>query len=162
MMVFITAGTQLPFDRLIKAMDEIAAGLPHVEFIAQALNTTYQAQHLKMLDFITSSEFNTYVDSCQLIISHAGMGTIFTALTKQKPIIIMPRLVKYKEHRNEHQFATCKQMDKMAYVPVAYDEKQLKEMFYQMWPDNLKVLNSSVTDTASKEFLISLDTFIKQ
>jgi UDP-N-acetylglucosamine transferase subunit ALG13 len=162
MMVFITAGTQLPFDRLIKAMDEIAAGLPDVKFVAQALNTTYQAKHLTMLDFITSGEFNNYVDECQLIISHAGMGTIFTALTKKKPIIIMPRLVKYKEHRNEHQLGTCKQMDKMEYVPVAYDEVQLKEMFYDMWPNRLKVRNSTVTETASSEFLLSLDSFIKQ
>lgn len=161
MMVFITAGTQLSFDRLIKTMDELARTLPKVKFVAQALTTTHTTKHLELLNFISAQQFNDYVDEADLIVSHAGTGTIFTALVKKKPIIVMPRLVKYNEHRNEHQLGTCKKMDSMGYVHVAYDEVQLKEMFLQMWPHNLTVRNANVTDNASLELLSSLDHYIK-
>ncbi|MFD2147084.1 glycosyltransferase [Mucilaginibacter antarcticus] len=159
-MIFVTAGTQLPFDRLIKTIDNIAAELPGVRFVAQAVNSAYQAKNIEVLGFISPAEFNGYVDNSKLIISHAGMGTIISALVKHKPIIVIPRLVKYNEHRNEHQLATSRQMDRLNYVNVAYDEDELVTMFKQMWPDNLKPRNS-ISDVASNEIISSINNFIK-
>ena len=59
-----------------------------------------------------------------LIISHAGMGTIITSLLKEKPLLIMPRLAKYNEHRNDHQLATANRFKKKG-LCVAYDEPDL-------------------------------------
>jgi UDP-N-acetylglucosamine transferase subunit ALG13 len=42
----------------------------------------------------------------ELIISHAGMGTIIDALVMSKPILIMPRRVKFRESRSDHQLGT--------------------------------------------------------
>ena len=159
-MIFVTAGTQLPFDRLIKVIDEIAGGHPEIEFVVQALKSDYKAKHIKILDFISPTDFNNYIDNSELIIAHAGMGTIISALVKQKPIIVVPRLTKYNEHRNEHQLATSKQMDHLSYVYVAYDEDELVAMFKWMWPDNLKPRNS-IKEVASDNIISSIDDFIK-
>lgn len=159
-MIFVTAGTQLPFDRLIEVIDEIAGRHPEIEFVVQALKSDYKAKHIKILDFISPADFNNYVDNSELIIAHAGMGTIISALVKQKPIIVFPRLTKYKEHRNEHQLATCRQMDHLNYVYVAYDEKELVAMFKWMWPDNLKPRNS-IKEVASDHIISSIDDFIR-
>ena len=159
-MIFITAGTQLPFDRLVEVIDEIASQHKDTTFVIQALNSKFEARHVKVIDFISAAQFDHYVEESQLIISHAGMGTIITALVKKKPIIVMPRLLKYKEHRNEHQLGTCKQMDKLGYVHVAYDEQELKTMFNQMWPDELTIRNS-ITADASNKMISTLNHFIK-
>jgi UDP-N-acetylglucosamine transferase subunit ALG13 len=159
-MIFVTAGTQEPFDRLLKTIDEIAGKHQDIEFIVQGLHSAYKPQNIEVLNFITPKEFDDYVDRCKLIISHAGMGTIITALVKEKPIIVMPRLMVYQEHRNEHQLATAKQMEKMGYINVAYDEAELLSKFGYMWPDKLKSLYN-IGDVASDELIKSINKFIK-
>lgn len=62
---------------------------------------------LKRLIFGTD-EFDKLCHDARLIVAHAGMGTIISAMTKGKPIIVFPRIAALGEHRNEHQLATSK------------------------------------------------------
>ena len=104
-MIFVTIGTQTPFDRLIKIIDNIALEI-NEPIIAQVYNSQYKAQNIQTIDFLSPKEFNDLFEKARLIISHAGMGTIITALLKCKPIIIYPRLASLGEHRNDHQIYT--------------------------------------------------------
>ena len=88
-MIFVTIGTQLPFDRLIKIIDELAPQL-NEEVVAQVYQCGFTPQNIKTVDFLAPDEFNTLFDKARLIISHAGMGTILSALQKDKPIIVFP------------------------------------------------------------------------
>ena len=54
------------------------------------------------------AEFDELFEQASLIISHAGMGSILTALSSAKPVLIMPRRADLNEHRNDHQLATAK------------------------------------------------------
>ena len=159
-MVFVTAGTQLPFDRLVEAVDKIAAGYPDVKFVVQALNSQYNVKNIQVVDFLSSGDFSKHVDNARLIISHAGMGTIISALVKKKPIIVMPRLHKFNEHRNDHQLGTAVQMDADGYVYVAYSEDELIALFNNMWPNNLTI-RKVITSEAPDEFIQDLDNYIK-
>ena len=126
-MIYVTIGTQLPFDRLIKFMDELAPQIDE-EIIAQVHRCSFKPQHIKTVEFLAPDEFTKLFDSARLIVSHAGIGTILTALQKDKPIIIFPRIAALGEHRNEHQLATAKRFKEMGVLNVAMDEKELAEM----------------------------------
>jgi UDP-N-acetylglucosamine transferase subunit ALG13 len=158
-MIFVTTGTQEPFDRLIEAIDEIAGGHPELNFVVQAFSSQYTAKNFEVLDFISAVDFSKYVEQCDLIISHAGMGTIISALVASKPIIVLPRLFTLHEHRNDHQLATARQFDAMGYVHVAFNEEELKGKFKLMWPNQIKPLRK-IGNTASLELIDSLRTFI--
>jgi UDP-N-acetylglucosamine transferase subunit ALG13 len=160
-MIFITTGTQEPFDRLVKVADELAAHLPEVHFKVQAFTSTYQAENIEVVTFMTPLAFEQSLKQADLIISHAGMGTIISALVNLKPIIVMPRLLKFKEHRNEHQLATAKMLDTLKYVTVAYNEEELYNKVLEMWPDNLNSLHQ-VGKFASQSLLDSLQNYIKE
>jgi UDP-N-acetylglucosamine transferase subunit ALG13 len=159
-MIFVTAGTQEPFDRLLKVIDDLASHMHEKTFVVQSLPSDYKPQNITVLNFIPSEEFNNYVDEAELIISHAGTGTIISALEKNKPIIIMPRLLMYHEHRNEHQLATARKMDELGYVDVAYDEDELKSKFLEMWPNKLKS-RYTIGKIASEKLIQSIQSFIK-
>lgn len=159
-MIFVTTGTQEPFDRLIEAMDDIAGQYPDVHFVVQAFHSNYEAKNFEVQEFISGSEFSHYIDNAQLIISHAGMGTIISALVDSKPIIVMPRLLKYGEHRNEHQLATAKKFEAMGYLHVAYNENELKAKFKEMWPEGIKALHK-IGNSASDELIGSIKSFIR-
>ena len=131
-MIFCTIGTQAPFDRFVKIVDEVAADLDE-EVIAQVYKSDYQAKHIKTIDFLPPDEFNRLLSKARLIVAHAGMGTIISAMRQRKPIIIFPRIAALGEHRNEHQLATAQKMKELEYVYVANNAEELKELL--MKPD---------------------------
>jgi len=158
-MIFLTIGTQVPFDRLVKAVDEVAPSL-NTKIIAQVSKSAYKARNMQTFDFISPHDFDAFFNSASLIVSHAGMGNIISALEREKPILILPRLAKYGEHRNDHQMATAKVFEKLNYVHVAYDEHELLKKLVSVYTQHLKPLHKIGT-TASPELLASIKDFIK-
>ena len=77
--------------------------------------------------FLAPDEFDKLCHDARLIVAHAGMGTIISAMTKGKPIIVFPRIAALGEHRNEHQLATSKKMKELGYAYVANNKEELKE-----------------------------------
>jgi UDP-N-acetylglucosamine transferase subunit ALG13 len=112
-MIFVTVGTQLGFDRLIKFVDIWAQKNPTVDVFCQISQGTYYPRHCNYSKDLTSEEFEKKFKDSQVVVAHAGMGSIISALEFQKPLIIMPREYKYGEHRNDHQISTVeKYLDK--------------------------------------------------
>lgn len=154
-MIFATIGTQAPFDRFVKMLDDIAPEIDE-EIVVQTIGSQYKAKNIKVIGFIQPDKFNDYFSKARLIVAHAGMGTIITALNMGKPIIIVPRIASLGEHRNDHQIATAMKMDELGAVYVAYDEKQLRDILFKK---DLKPLKQ-IGDTASSELISSIDKFI--
>ena len=150
-MIFCTIGTQAPFDRFVKIIDEVAAHLDE-EIIAQVYKSEYVAQNIRTVEFLPPDEFNKLFSKARLIVAHAGMGTIISAMRQHKPIIIFPRIAAWGEHRNEHRLATAQKMKELGYVYVATDVKELKEL---LTTRNLKPLHD-LGDIASKSLIDEL------
>jgi len=126
-MIFVTVGEQLPFDRLLRIIDSCALEMGQKIF-AQIGDSMWQSENFEYKKFLNPDEFNEKFDQADLIIAHAGMGTIITALEKGKPIIVLPRKSSLGEHRNDHQFATAQRFLRLDYISVAFDDEELKEM----------------------------------
>jgi len=154
-MIFVTIGTQAPFDRFIKIIDEVAPQI-NEEIIAQVYKCGFTPKNIKTVDFLAPDEFNNLFDKADLIISHAGMGTILSALQKHKPIIIFPRIAALGEHRNEHQLATAEKFKELGSVYVAMNEQELKEL---MLRKDLVPLHE-IGAEASESLIQSLEEFI--
>lgn len=150
-MIFCTIGTQAPFDRFVRIVDEVAAHLDE-EVIAQVYKSEYQAKNIKTISFLPPDEFNKLFSKARLIVAHAGMGTIISAMHQHKPIIIFPRIAALGEHRNEHQLATAQKMKELGYVYVANNVEELKELLTK--PD-LKPLHE-LGDFASQSLIDEL------
>lgn len=123
-MIFVTVGTQLPFDRLIKIMDEIPTKEAN-EIIVQAGNSKYTPSSFQTTSNFSRKEFEEIFHRSDVIVSHAGMGTILTAIKLQKPLVIFPRLRKFNEHRNDHQSATANYMKDLPNIYIANDKEEL-------------------------------------
>lgn len=123
-MIFATVGTQLPFDRLIEALDQLAPGLAEPVF-AQTGASTYQPRNMEWIPSIPPLEVDRYFADARVVVAHAGIGTILTCQKLGKPVILFPRAVKYGEHRNDHQLATAGQLDGRPGIYVARTAAQL-------------------------------------
>lgn len=156
-MIFVTIGTQAPFDRFIRSVDLIASKT-NEKVVAQTYKGIYIPQHIEYVDFLPPNEFNRLFNEARLIVAHAGMGTIISALAKKKPIIIMPRLASLGEHRNDHQMATAMKMNELGYVYVAYDNRQLETLILDQ---NLKPLYE-LEENQSERLADSIKCFLKK
>jgi len=154
-MIFVTIGTQAPFDRFIKIIDEVAPQI-NEEIVAQVYKCGFTPKNIKTVDFLAPDEFNNLFEKADLIISHAGMGTILSALQQHKPIIIFPRIAALGEHRNEHQLATAEKFKELGSVYVAMNEQELKEL---MLRKDLVPLHE-IGAEASESLIQSLEEFI--
>ena len=124
-MIFVTVGTQLPFDRLVRGVDEWAERSGRRDVFAQIGPNGWRPRHIDAAPFVSPEEHRRRMESASAIVGHAGMGTIIGALELGKPVLIMPRVASHGEHRNDHQIATSKRFEAVRGVAVAWDEQEL-------------------------------------
>lgn len=120
-MIFATVGTQLPFDRLLSALNDWAARNPDVPVLAQTGASLTRFDHMETVAHLSQSDFAARISAARLVVSHAGMGTILSAAELGKPLILMPRRMGLGEHRTDHQLDTATEMARLGNVTVAPD-----------------------------------------
>ena len=127
-MIFVTVGTQLPFDRLVRTVDAWAAGAGAAAGFAQIGDGGYRPAHLEWTAYLPEAAFRAKAMAARLIVSHAGIGNLLLALQLCKPIVLMPRRFALNEHRNDHQLATADRLRSLPGVMVADDEAALADV----------------------------------
>lgn len=106
-MIFVTIGSMFPFDRLIRLMDGWAEAHPETEILAQIGDGDYVPAHMPWVRRLDQTEFARTVAGADLVVAHAGMGSVITASQYCKPIVMLPRLKQSGEHTTDHQIATA-------------------------------------------------------
>ncbi len=127
-MIFLTVGTQLSFDRLVRAVDRWAGDRGRSDLFGQLCDPGDQGfhpTHYEWTSFRSPSEFDARFRAASCIVAHAGMGTIIGSLSQLKPLLIMPRRADLKEQRNDHQLATAKQFGSKPGVFVAREAQEV-------------------------------------
>ncbi|MCA9536571.1 MAG: hypothetical protein KC593_22970 [Myxococcales bacterium] len=125
MKLLLTVGAQMPFDRLVAAMDEWAGAHPDVAITAQVGPSTLRTQHLIAQPFLDAPAFERACDEADAIVGHAGTGTLFAALERGKPVLVLPRRAELRETRNDHQLATARSFAERPGVVVAWEVREL-------------------------------------
>jgi UDP-N-acetylglucosamine transferase subunit ALG13 len=123
--IFVTVGTQLPFDRLVKAVDDWAAVNAEAAGFAQIGRSAYKPAHMDWVEYLPADMFRRRLEAASLVVSHAGVGNLLLALQARKPILMMPRRSQLNETRNDHQLATAKWLRQMPGVTVVDDTDEL-------------------------------------
>src|SRR5262249_44389350 len=123
--IFVTVGQQMPFDRMVAAVDAWAGRSGRRDLFAQIGPTALVPEHVAWTRFIDPGESRRHVSDADALVAHAGMGTILQALEFGKPILVMPRRHDLQETRNNHQVATAERFLALKRVHVAFDAEAL-------------------------------------
>ena len=128
-MILITLGTQdKEFTRILKEVDKlITKKVIKEEVVVQAGYTKYKSKNMKIFDYVSKTELEKYIEKASFVITHAGVGTIFDCLKKNKKIIAVPRLSKYKEHNNDHQLQIVEEFGKEGFLIPVYEMDELEQ-----------------------------------
>jgi UDP-N-acetylglucosamine transferase subunit ALG13 len=157
-MIFVTVGTQLPFDRMVRTVDAWA-GRCGADVFAQIGPGRYVPRHMQWTRTLPADECNARIRQARAVVAHAGMGSILTALELGKPILVMPRCASLGEHRNDHQLTTAKHFQEQGRIRVGFDEAELEQQL-----DALATLQPSarIASLASPALIDALRGFVRR
>lgn len=137
-MVLVTLGTQKQSFRRLLDMVENSKELQNDDIIAQIGHTKYESKRMQCFDFVDSQKLNEYIKNAEIIITHAGVGSIFDGLHNKKKVIAIPRLKKYGEHINDHQLEICEELEKEGYILSCLENENLDEKIKEIRNKELK------------------------
>ena len=150
-MIFLTVGTQFPFDRLVKAVDKVVGQkLLAEEIWAQIGVSSYQPHNFKSVEFLEKYLFNEWMQKASKVISHAGIGSIMAALDNAKPLLVMPRLRRYGEVVNDHQLDIATKFAQDGYLLAAHDADELPEKINALRSFELKKRQTQVEEVVGR------------
>lgn len=144
-LILVIVGLMHGFERLVEAMDRIAG---HIEedVIMQIGKTSFEPENAQYLRFVSKEEIDRLYADARVVVCHAGVGSILTALEHNKPVIAVPRREKYGEHLDDHQIEIAREMEKERWITVVYDMEELEEVIKKIFnasrikPDNKNIL----------------------
>lgn len=130
-MILVTVGSLFPFDRLIRLADEVAEAMPSERFFAQVGDGAYKPRRMEFARLLSRREFNAKVQEAKVIVAHAGMGSVITAMEAGKPIVLLPRAMEHREHNTDHQMATARWLAGRPGIYVSMTDAELRGRIQQ-------------------------------
>ena len=126
-MILVLLGTQNnSFHRLLEEVQKnIDNGNIKEEVVAQKGYTKFESKDMTLYNKIPTDEVKKLIDKADLVITHGGVGSIITSITKEKKVIAVPRLKKYNEHVNDHQLDIIDSFNEMGYIIGIHDVSEL-------------------------------------
>jgi len=122
---FVSVGNaKQPFRRLLDAVTQLADVLPS-PVLVQHGHTPFISPRCKAVAFLGMEEFEASVRGAELVILHAGAGSIIHALQAGKLPVVVPRLAEYGEHVNNHQMDLARALVGTGRVVVALNLDEL-------------------------------------
>ena len=146
-MTLVTLGTQ--HQEFTRLLDYIEKSDLKGEIIVQAGYTKYESKRMKIFDFISYDEMEKYIDKSDLVITHAGTGSIVMPLKKDKKVIACARLSKFGEHVDDHQVELVDVFYSEGYILKIDEDTSLNEVL------------KNIKDFKPKKFVSNTKKFIE-
>lgn len=129
-MILVLLGTQNnSFVRLLNAVQDcIDKKIITDEVVVQAGFTKYESKDMKIFSMIHKDQFADLLDKADVVITHAGVGSIIASIERGKKTIVVPRLKKYNEHVNNHQIQIARKYKHDGYVKSVMNLKHLGDV----------------------------------
>jgi exopolysaccharide biosynthesis glucuronosyltransferase PssE len=104
MSTFVSVGNaKQSFNRLINVVLENENILSKPIVIQHGHTTVVGDHNCTCFPFLNMNEFSQFIHASDILIMHAGAGSLIHAIQEGKIPVIMPRLKKYDEHIDDHQ-----------------------------------------------------------
>lgn len=120
-MIFATTGTSpAPFGRMMEALAALPAEQLHVQYGPNAPPPCAGAY-----DYLPFNRTVELIESANIVVSHAGVGSIICALRAGHTPIVFPRLKRYAETVDDHQAELAEALADRGTVVVAWTPEDL-------------------------------------
>jgi beta-1,4-N-acetylglucosaminyltransferase len=116
--IFVTLGTQAyQFDRLLRGLD----GVGDEELVVQGGASTHRPAGAAWFDYLEYPELVEYLRRARAVVSHAGVGSVITAVAQGKRPLVVPRLHRYGEAVDDHQLPFARRLAEIGLLTLVED-----------------------------------------
>ncbi len=162
-MIFVTTGThEQQFNRLIEKIDELKSkNIINEDVFIQTGYSDYKPKYCDYKDFISYKEMNQKINESRIVITHGGPSSFMEVLQVKKIPLVVPRLLEYKEHVNNHQLEFVKKISELYnnIIPI-YDINKLEYTITNY--DNIVSKINKKNISHNKEFCEKLEKEINE
>ncbi|MGH6838766.1 MAG: glycosyltransferase, partial [Methylocella sp.] len=115
---FVSVGNAYqPFTRLIHAVTSIARKLPQ-PVVVQHGHTPFDSVDCRGVAFLDMRAFESAVSEAEVVVLHAGAGSVIHALSAGKAPVVMARRAEFGEHVDDHQVEFARELARIGRVVV--------------------------------------------
>lgn len=128
--VVVTVGTErFPFSRALASVQD---ALPSsCDVLWQTGHTSYPDLEGEVRAWFPSPKLNAAVSEADLVITHAGVGSVLMALRSGLHPLIIPRQASLGEHVDDHQVELARYLEERGLATVAGPHGDLRELMHQ-------------------------------
>lgn len=122
-MIFVTVGTnEARFDRLLRAVGalDVTTGL-----VVQHGPSSVRPAGARCVDYLEYDEIVATMRAADVVVTHAGVGSVMTALMNGKRPIVVPRLRRFDEAVDDHQLEFARRLAASGLVRLVEDPADL-------------------------------------
>jgi beta-1,4-N-acetylglucosaminyltransferase len=124
--IFVTVGTnEARFDRLLEAVQALSTSEEIV--VQHGSSTIVPANATRAYDFLLFGDLVREMREARVVLTHAGIGSIMTALSCGKRPIVAARLVAHREAVDDHQLPVARRLETAGLVTLVEDLSRLEE-----------------------------------
>jgi UDP-N-acetylglucosamine transferase subunit ALG13 len=111
--IFVTAGTlDIEFMRLYELAEKVDKSEQFYVSHVQGFNANKcKVENAECFYFVSKNALDNIIENVDMIITHCGIGSLYTAKKMGKPAVVLPRLVDYGEHFDNHQLQIFAQLN---------------------------------------------------
>lgn len=121
-MIFVTVGThQQAFQRLLDGLEN----LPDDPLVVQYGYGRPPPAAGEAAAFFGYSEILERMEVARVVVTHAGVGSILTALRVGHTPVVVPRLHRFGEHVDDHQVQLVRRLEEEGRVLAVWDVSEL-------------------------------------
>ena len=121
-MIFVTVGTnEAPFDRLLAALPV----LDREELVVQHGASSVRPPGALCVSSLPYDEVLATMRRADLVVTHAGVGSVLTAVAAGKRPVVVPRLRRFGQAVDDHQLEFARQMAATGLVRIVEDPAAL-------------------------------------
>jgi len=163
-MIFVTVGThEQQFDRLVSKIDQCVKNkIIEEEVFIQRGYSTYIPQYCNSDVFIPNEKIANYYSESRIVVTHGGPCSIINTMQHGKIPIVVPRMVNFGEHVDNHQVFFTQFLEKKGKIIAIYDILKLpdvisnyeKKISYLVRGEDV----SNILEANIKKFSKKLDT----
>lgn len=122
-MIVVTVGTnEAPFDRLLTAFDGYAGD---EQLVVQHGPSRIRPAGARCVEFLPYDELAAAIAGARVVVTHAGVGSIMTALANDRRPVVVPRLRAFAEAVDDHQVGLARRLDAAGLVTLVEDPSRV-------------------------------------
>lgn len=149
----------LPFERLVRAVDDWAYANPSQDVFIQIGDTEYEPQHAPFARIIPMTEYRQRLRDCTLFVAHVGMGSILQTLEDRKQALMLPRHQKWGEHTTDHQIYTAERFSHLPGLKFVDTVEDLQSEISNLLKTPL-VITATISNQASPGLISGIRDFL--